>query len=96
MSVEVEKSNLLKSLRDKLIAEWLRRIFLKWLARRHEEFFIQLLKDLALDKKSFEIMKARYILGKTFKEIPPLVRVEDRQMYKLHQKVIDKLVDLRV
>lgn len=93
MQVKAEE---LKSLKDKLVAWWLRRIFLKWLARRHEDFFLQLLHDLALDKKSFEIMKARYVLDKSFKEIPPLVHVEDRQMYKLHQKVIEKLVDLHV
>lgn len=87
---------MLESVKNKAISFWLRRIFLKWIAKRHEEFFLQLLKDLVLDKKSSEIMKARYIDGKSFKEIPPLVKVEDRQVYKLHQKVIDRLVDLHV
>ena len=87
---------MLELVKAKIVAFWLRRIFLKWLARRHEHFFRELLCDLALDKKSEEIMIQRYIFEKSFKEIPPLIGVDDRQMYNLHQKVIDRLVYLHV
>lgn len=87
---EVAKVELVK---DKIISLWLH-LWLKRIAKKYPDFFLQMLEDLYLDKKAVKIMKARYIDRLTFKEIPDIVFLEERQVYRIHQKVINKLIHL--
>ena len=79
--------------KDKIIALWLH-LWLKKIAKRYPDFFNQILKDLTLSDKACNIMCARYIQSLKFKQIPDIVHVELRQVYKIHQEVIDKLINL--
>lgn len=79
--------------KDKIIALWLH-IWLKRIAKRYPDFFEQILKDVVDSDKACAIMRARYLQRLKFKQIPDIVHVELRQVYKIHQEVIDKLINL--
>lgn len=79
--------------KDKIIALWLH-IWLKRIAKRFPDFFEQILTEIVDDDKAQAVMHARYIQRLKFKQIPDIVHVELRQVYKIHQEVIDKLINL--
>ena len=89
-AVRVAKVELVK---DKIIALWLH-FWLKRIAKKYPDFFMQMLEDLDLNKKAIKIMKARYIDRLTFKEIPDIVHVEERQVYRIHQKAIRSFIHI--
>lgn len=80
-------------LRDKIISLWLH-LWLKRVARKYPMFFIQMLEDVVDSDKGKTIMKARYIERLKFKQISSLVNLEERQIYKIHQKIIKHLIHL--
>jgi hypothetical protein len=79
--------------KDKIIALWLH-FWLKRIARKYPMFFIQILEDTVDSDKGKAIMKARYIERYKFKQIPSLVNLELRQVYKIHQDIINELIHL--
>lgn len=79
--------------KDKIIALWLH-IWLKRVAKRFPNFFEQILTEIIDDNKAQAVMRARYLQRSKFKQIPDVVHVELRQVYKIHQQVIDKLINL--
>ena len=79
--------------RDRIIALWLH-IWLKRIAKRFPDFFEQILSEIIDSDKGRKIMRARYIQRLKFKEIPEIVHLEERQIYKIHQQIIDKLINL--
>lgn len=82
-----------RKLSDKVVALWLH-FWLKRIAKKYPDFFDKMLSDLLLSSKEKAIMKARYRDGLSFKEIPPIANVELRQVHKIHQKVISKIINL--
>lgn len=81
-----------EKLKLEIIAFWFIRIFLPRIARRYPDFFIQMLDDEIDSDKGKKIMIARYIEKKKFKQIPDLVNLEQRQVYKIHQNIIYYLI----
>lgn len=79
--------------KDKIIALWLH-IWLKRIAKRYPDFFEQILKDVIDSDKAQTIMRARYIQRLKFKQIPDVVNLELRQVYKIHQDVIKHIINL--
>lgn len=77
----------------KIIALWLH-IWLKRIAKRYPDLFRQIIDDVVDSDKGKLIMHARYIDKLKFKQIPDVVHLELRQVYKIHQKIIDELVNL--
>lgn len=55
---------------------------------------MQMLDDIVDSDKGKTIMKARYIDRLKFKQISGLVNLEERQIYKIHQKIIKHLIRL--
>lgn len=90
---KAEKVAKVELVKDKIVSLWLH-LWLKRIAKKYPDFFLQMLDDLCLDKKAVKIMKARYIDRLTFKEIPDIVFLEERQVYRIHQKVINKFIHL--
>ena len=88
--VEVVVDRLVK---DKVISLWLH-IWLKRIARKYPQFFLQMLDDVVDSDRGKKIMIARYIEKKKFKQIPEIVNVEERQVYKIHQDIIKQLIRL--
>lgn len=82
-----------RKLSDKIVALWLH-FWLKRIAKKYPDFFNQMLSDLLLSPKEKAIMKARYKYGLKFKQIPKIAKVELRQVHRLHQSVIDKIIHL--
>lgn len=76
-----------------IIALWLH-IWLKRIAKRYPEFFNQMLDDVIDSDKAKVIMRARYVERMKFKQIPDVANVELRQVYKIHQDVINILINL--
>lgn len=91
LAKEVEVVKVL--VRDKIISIWLH-FWLKRVARRYPAFFIQMLDDVIDSDKGKIIMKARYIERYKFKQIPKLVNLELRQVYKIHQEIIKQFINL--
>ena len=82
-----------RKLSDKIVALWLH-FWLKRIAKKYPDFFDQMLSDLLLSPKEKAIMKARYRDGFKFKQIPEIVNVELRQVHRIHQAVINKIIHL--
>lgn len=79
--------------KDKIVALWLH-IWLKRIAKRYPDFFEQILKDVIDSDKAQTIMRARYLQRLKFKQIPDVVNLELRQVYKIHQDVIKHIINL--
>lgn len=80
-------------LRDKIVALWLH-FWLKRVAKKYPDFFMRMLDDIVDSDKGKTIMKARYIERYKFKQIPKLVNLELRQVYKIHQDIISHIIHL--
>lgn len=79
--------------KDKIISLWLH-FWLKRIAKKYPDFFMKMLDDIVDSDKGKTIMKARYIDRLKFKQISGLVNLEERQIYKIHQKIIKHLIRL--
>lgn len=79
--------------RDKVVALWLH-FWLKRIAKKYPDFFLQMLDDVVDSDKGKKIMIARYIDKLKFKQIPDLVNLEERQVYKIHQQIIKHIIRL--
>lgn len=77
----------------KIIALWLH-IWLKRIAKRYPDFFENMLADVVDSEKGKKIMRARYIQRLKFKQIPDVVNLEERQIYKIHQEIIEHIIKL--
>ena len=79
--------------KDKVIALWLH-FWLKRIAKKYPQFFLQMLDDVIDSDKGKKIMIARYINRLKFKQIPEIVNLEERQVYKIHQQIIKQITRL--
>lgn len=96
MSAEVVKEEVVvvkELVKDKIISLWLH-FWLKRVAKKYPDFFMRMLDDIVDSDKGKTIMKARYIDRLKFKQISGLVNLEERQIYKIHQKIIKHLIRL--
>lgn len=82
-----------RNLKERIIALWLH-IWLKRISKKYPDFFNRMMQDLDLPEKAIEVMKLRYVERKKFKEIPSIVNTEERNVYRLHKYVIDKIIHL--
>lgn len=89
-AVEVAKVELAK---DKVLSLWLH-FWLKRIAKKYPDFFLKMIDDVVDSDKGKKIMKARYIDRLKFKQIPDLVNLEERQIYKIHQEIIYHIIHL--
>lgn len=89
----MEKVDIAQQLKHKIISLWLH-LWLKRIARKYPDFFMNMMADVCYDDKSKEIMCLRYKKELKFKQIPKMVNLEERQVYKIHQKVIKKLITI--
>ena len=83
----------MRCVKNKIIALWLH-IWLKRIAKRYPEFFTQMIDDIVDSDKGKLIMHARYIQRLKFKQIPDLVHLELRQVYKIHQEIIKHIINI--
>lgn len=83
----------MRCVKNKIIALWLH-IWLKRIAKRYPEFFTQMIDDIVDSDKGKLIMYARYIKRLKFKQIPDLVHLELRQVYKIHQEIINHIINI--
>lgn len=80
-------------LKHKIISLWLH-LWLKRVAKKYPDFFMKMIEDIVDSNKGKTIMIARYIEKYKFKQIPKLVNLEQRQVYKIHQEIINHLINL--
>lgn len=83
-----------QKIKREIIALWFSRCYLKRIAKRYPEFFLQMLDDELDSDKGRKIMVARYVDRVKFKQIPDLVNLEERQVYKIHQNIIYHLIGM--
>ena len=83
----------MRSVKAKIIALWLH-IWLKRIAKRYPEFFTQMINNIVDSDKGKLIMHARYVQRLKFKQIPDLVHLELRQVYKIHQEIIKHIINI--
>jgi len=67
---------------------------LKRYGRRSPDKLLEKLRLLELSDKSIKIMKLRYVDKIPFKQIPELVGCEERWMFRLHNKAINKMINM--
>ena len=79
--------------KDKILSLWLH-IWLKRIAKKYPDFFLRMIDDVVDSDKGKTIMIARYIKRLKFKQIPELVNLEERQVYKIHQNIIRHIMRL--
>lgn len=83
----------MQHIKKKIISLWLH-IWLKRIAKRYPKFFEEMINDLVDSDKGIKIMCARYIQRLKFKQIPDLVNLEERQVYKIHKEIIDRIINI--
>lgn len=88
MAEEVE----VDAVRSEVLSWWLKKVLLPFLGKRFPAFLATLLDYLELPRHGKEIILLRYSLGKDWKEIGPMVGLEDRQVFSVHKKCIEKLI----
>lgn len=81
------------SVKLKVISLWLH-LWLKRIAKKYPDFFIKMIDDVVDSDKGKRIMEARYIEKLKFKQIPELVNLEERQVYKIHKDIIEHIIRL--
>lgn len=82
-----------QQLKHKIISLWLH-LWLKRIAKKYPDFFMKMIEDIVDSNKGKTIMIARYIEKYKFKQIPEKVNLELRQVYKIHQDIINHLINL--
>lgn len=87
-----EVAEVLGFVEHKAISLWLH-LFLKRMAKKFPDIFITFMSEYCDDKRALHLMELRYIKGLKFKQIPEYIHVEERQIYKIHQKVIDNIIN---
>ena len=80
--------------KKEVISWWLRKVLLPFIGRRFPDFFRALLHEVSLPKHGQEILELRYVLDVPWKLIPERVGLEDRQVFSVHKKCIEKLIIL--
>ena len=80
------------AVKEEVLSWWLRKVLLPFLGKRFPEFLATLLGYLELPRHGKEIILLRYVSGKDWKEIGPIVGLEDRQVFSVHKKCIEKLI----
>lgn len=70
---------------------WLRTILLPFLGRRFPDFLQAVCQDLGFSERDRRLIYLRYTLKKGWKEIAPLLCVEERQVHNLHKNCIYRL-----
>lgn len=83
-----------EAVRVEIISWWLKKVLLPFLGRRFPDFLTLVLEGLGLPKNGKRILLLRYVTGLGFKEIGPRVGLEDRQVFSVHKKCIEKLIYL--
>lgn len=91
--VEAEEVAGVELAKRKIISIWLY-FWLKRIAKKYPDFFLQMLDDVVDSDKGKKIMIARYIDRLKFKQIPDLVNLEERQVYKIHQNIIKHIINI--
>ena len=81
-------------LKDEIIRFWLTHRYLPRTAKRFPVFFIQLIDEIAESDREAKVMRERYMLRKKFEAIAIDMNVDVRYIFRLHRKVIDKLVTI--
>ena len=81
-------------LKDEIIRFWLTHRYLPKTAKRFPVFFIQLIDEITESNREARVMRERYMLRKKFEAIAIDMNVDVRYIFRLHRKVIDKLVTI--
>jgi len=81
-------------LKDEIIRFWLTHRYLPKTATRFPVFFIQLMDEITESNREARVMRERYMLRKKFEAIAIDMNVDVRYIFRLHRKVIDKLVTI--
>lgn len=80
------------AVKEEILAWWLRKVLLPFLGKRFPGFLATLLDWLELPKHGKDIVLLRYAQDLGWKEIGPIVGLEDRQVFSVHKKCIEKLI----
>ena len=79
-------------LKDEIIRFWLTHHYLRRVGKRYPVFFSQLIEEITDNLNEIKVMKERYVLNKKFEVIALDMNVDPRYVFRLHKKVIDKLL----
>ena len=82
------------NMKDDLVRFWLTHHYLRKIGKQYPEFFEKLIKDITDNLAEQVVMKHRYIHNKKFEVIALDMNVDVRYVFRLHKKVIDKLVEV--
>jgi len=81
-------------MKDKIIRFWLTHHYLRKIGKRYPEFFVGLMNDITDSAQEVRVMKERYIYNKKFEVIAMDMNISDRYVFRLHQRIVDRLVEL--
>ena len=80
-------------MKDNLVRFWLTHHYLRKIGKRYPDFFKELISDITDSFSQQQVMKQRYVLGKKFEVIALDMNVDVSYVFRLHKKVIDKLIE---
>lgn len=83
-----------KMMKDSVVRFWLTHHYLKRIAKKYPLFFDQLMYEVCDNKREQLVMEKRYLERTKFEAIAIDMNVSDRYIFRIHQKVIDRLIEL--
>lgn len=81
------------NMKDNIVRFWLTHHYLRKIGKRYPDFFKELIADITDSFSQQQVMKQRYVLGKKFEVIALDMNVDVSYVFRLHKKVIDKLIE---
>lgn len=81
------------NMKDNIVRFWLTHHYLRKIGKRYPDFFKELIMDVTDSFSQQQVMKQRYVLGKKFETIALDMNMDVSYVFRLHKKVIDKLIE---
>ena len=81
-------------MKAEIIRFWLTHHYLRKMGKRFPDFLVDLVNEVTDNINEKRIICERYVKGKKFEVIALDMNVDVRYVFRLHKKVIDKLIEI--
>lgn len=81
-------------MKDSIIRFWLTHHYLRKIGKKYSYFFRELIDEVTDSITAKKVMERRYVANQKFEAIAYDLNIDVRYVFRLHKKVIDKLIDL--
>lgn len=81
-------------MKNEILRFWLTHHYLRKIGKKYPLFFCDLIGEVSDSMREIRVMTERYVEHKKFEAIAIDMNVDVRYVFRLHKKVIDKLIEI--